>query len=175
MRLDPPADKTADKNPGPRRRFPASESRIRCLTLPTRVLLIKKDIDARGRPSGDATSEEVGVLRPDRAAESEGCCQNRPVPRIACAEPLPRFAFEVSIEFVAYYGGQRGHGLQSADGLCGIAGKRFPSIPDVCSFASFLKRLDQWKGLPGLQIARDLMASAHQTSWSRSLRPSLFP
>src|SRR5579859_4317414 len=111
MRLSLPADKTADKNPGPRRRFPASESRIRCADAAERVLLIKKDIDARGRPSGDTTSEEVGVLCPDRAAESEGCCQNRPVLRIACAEPVPRFAFEVPIKFVAYYGGQRSHGF----------------------------------------------------------------
>jgi len=43
MRLSLPADKTADKDPGPRRRFPASESRSRCADAAERVLRIKKD------------------------------------------------------------------------------------------------------------------------------------
>ena len=76
------------------------------------MLLIKKDVDACGGPSGDATSEEVSVLRPNRTTDSKGCCQNRSILKIARPEPLPCLAFEVSIDIVAHRGGQRGHHLQ---------------------------------------------------------------
>ena len=66
-----------------------------------RALLREEAVDAAGRPGGDATAEEVGVLSPDRTAESKGRCENRPVLRIACAEPLPRFGFEVAVEIIA--------------------------------------------------------------------------
>ncbi len=41
------------------------------------------------------------ILSPDRTAESQGGCANRPVVRFACVEPLPRFGFEIAIEVQA--------------------------------------------------------------------------
>ena len=51
----------------------------------------------------DATSEEIGVFGPDRTVESKGRCQNRPVLRIACAEALPRFGFELTVQIPQWW------------------------------------------------------------------------
>ena len=77
-----------------------------------RALLREEAVDAAGRPGRDATAEEVSVLSPDRTAESKGGCENRPVLRIACAKPLPRFGFEIAIEVQADQSPERSYGSQ---------------------------------------------------------------
>ncbi len=64
------------------------------------TLLSKKATDAGGRPCGDATAEEVGVLRPDRTAEGKRGREDGPVFGIAYAQPLPRFGFEVAVDIL---------------------------------------------------------------------------
>jgi hypothetical protein len=87
-----------------------------------RTLLRKENVDAAGRPGRNATAEEVGVFSPDRTAEGQGGCENRPVLWIACAEPLSRFGFKVAAEVVADDGTEGGHGSQRVlrFGVCGF-------------------------------------------------------
>jgi hypothetical protein len=75
-----------------------------------RSLLRQEAVDAGGRPRCDATAEEVRVLSPDRTAESKGGCENRPVVRITCVKPLPRFGFEIALEVQTDQSPERGYG-----------------------------------------------------------------
>ena len=73
-------------------------------------------MDSTGR---DATAEELGVLSPNRTAESQGGCKNRPLLRFACTESLPRIGFDVgdSVLFTL----ERGQGFQRRQRFRGIS------------------------------------------------------
>ena len=58
----------------------------------------EETVDAGGCPRRHATAKEVGVFRPDRTADGQGGCENRPIIRITSAEPLSRFGFEAAVE-----------------------------------------------------------------------------
>jgi hypothetical protein len=59
------------------------------------------------------------ILSPDRTAESQGGCANRPVVRFACVEPLPRFGFEIAIEVQAAASRARLLDLRNANAFVG--------------------------------------------------------
>ena len=65
--------------------------------------------------------KKVRVLRPDRTAERKGGCENRPILRIACAEPLSRFGLEITIEVKAHQSPECRYGSQERQRLRGVA------------------------------------------------------
>ena len=59
----------------------------------------KKDLYATRRPNGDASPEEIRVLCPYIARQSQCCGQHRPVVLITTAQAQPSFGFENPISF----------------------------------------------------------------------------
>jgi len=68
------------------------------------TLLSKEAADVGGRPCGDSTTKEVGILSQNRTAE-----------------PLPRFGFEVAVEILTNDRFERCHRFQRRESFCSIA------------------------------------------------------